>query len=190
MEKERSVYLNSKEQLLIASKVNRLCDIDIPEGITPAILEDAKEIVAALDTRIKPSGISFSGSYKSSRRSKGVLSATDVGTTKTDFQTSENKDFIFGKIDSYRIGMYIAEKGVDSGKTYLDFVHFWDYKKASSSKVLTYINYNPKDLSLKAIGKLIPNPKKFGRFILIKKKDTVLWGKSDRGDDWGLIIEF
>lgn len=189
MGKERSVYLNSKEQLLIASKVNRLCDIEIPEGITPAILEDAKEIVAALDPRIKPSGFRFSGSYKSSRRSKGVLGATDVGSTKADFQTNENKDFIFGKIDSYRIGMYVAEKAVDSGETYLDFVHFWDYGKVSTSKVLTYINYDPEDLSLKAIGKLIPSSKKFGLFTLVKKKDTVLWGKGNREDAYGLIIK-
>jgi len=149
MGKERSVYLNSKEQLLIASIVNRLCDIETPEDISPAILENAKSIIEALDPRIEPAGgLRVRGSYMSKHNIGSAAASTGHGQEQVGFEDKKRKDFQMGKINKYRIGGYVAEKISELGNSVLDFAPFWDRGETEivleRPSSVTYLYYKSK----------------------------------------------
>lgn len=50
-----SAYLEPNEQMILAAKVNRMCEVD-DEKFGPENLAEAEEVVRKLDSRIQRSG--------------------------------------------------------------------------------------------------------------------------------------
>lgn len=90
---ESEGYLPPQEQLIIASKVNRLCDAS-PETFDPKTqVTDAQDIIRALHSKIKPSRF-INARYFSTRSSTSEVraGATNAGNVSTSFkETKTNK---------------------------------------------------------------------------------------------------
>lgn len=212
MEKGRSqvpdVYLEQQEQLIIGAKVNRLCEAN-PETFDSATqVQDAEDIVTALNSRTRPRGVfsgeaSFTSSFSSEVRS-GATNARDVNASFDETRTGE---FKFG-VEEYRIGNYVAIKSTERGKSrpvkvgesrgynvvkfvreetsQLMFEHFWDRGEVNTvfarNPQLTVIEYD-ETLDVKSIGIWVPKIKTvrilFSRVrITYGYNKTTLWEKS------------
>ena len=65
MSREIDGYLESSEQLILASRVNKLCELTSNDKITSEVLEEVRNIIDILDPRIELSNVfRFSSSLK------------------------------------------------------------------------------------------------------------------------------
>lgn len=185
-EKDRNEYLPPQEQLIIAAKINRLCEAT-PETFDPEIqVQDAQDIVNALNSRLKPSDL-ISGTLSKTSSSHSVVRAgiTNAGNVNASFDETKTKKIEFG-VENYRIGNYVAIKYVKKNTSRISFEHFWDrgmvniaFKKPPER---TWINYDSETLKISYIGIGLPIIKEFSLFsaaiIVITYRDILLWRKS------------
>lgn len=104
-----SAYLEPNEQMILAAKVNRLCEVD-DEKFGPENLAEAEEIVRELDSRIQRSGMSLRINSKSKGKSTVSRGATSQGEVNASFDDEKTSETIIGKINEYRIGGYVIVK--------------------------------------------------------------------------------
>lgn len=177
---EFNPYLPAQEQLMIASKINRLCDVDTNTFDPDTQVADAQRIIEALDLRIKPHGkISGNLSHTSSSTSEIRSGATNAGNINASFEETKTKKIEFG-IQEYRIGNYVAKKYTGSRTTRIEFEHFWDREVpneiSGKDSRITVLSYNTKkSLEVERISFITPK-RKGGRFLaLITYGETRLW---------------
>ncbi len=104
-----SAYLEPNEQMILAAKVNRLCEVD-DEKFGPENLAEAEEIVRKLDSRIQRSGMSIRIHNRSKGKSTVSRGATPQGEINASFDDEKTSKTIIGKVNEYRIGGYVVEK--------------------------------------------------------------------------------
>lgn len=110
---EREAYLEPQQQLLIAAKVNRLCETAVDEFDPSTQVQDAQDIVNALDSRVLPSK-AISGSASVTRSSKSEVKAgmTNAGQVNASFGETKRSEVRF-RVREYRVGFYVATKYKD-----------------------------------------------------------------------------
>ncbi len=179
-EKENGPYLSSQEQLVLAAKVNRLCEAE-PETFDPHTqIQDARSIVVALNDRLgNSSNATFKLNVKKESESKSVAAATDLGTVNTNFDEEETKTYQLGRVNEYRIGGYVATKRQAENSTVLHFEPFWDRGWVtdifSRYQPTTSIRYNEKSLELLHIQKNFPTFLKLPFLLIVRYKGVLLW---------------
>lgn len=176
---ERRGYLSPEEQLLISSKVNRLCEAK-PDTFDPITqVPDAQDIVNALDSRIRTSGrIGASVSLTDTGTSEVRAGATGAGSVNASFEEQETAKFEFG-VEEYRVGNYVATKTRRRKTSTIEFRHFWDRGIANDafekSPRHIAIEYQNESLGVTEISVGIPTGLRFGVLILVNYKYTPLW---------------
>lgn len=157
---ERDAYLEPQEKLVIAAKVNRLCETAIEDFDPETQVQDAQDIVNALDSRVLNSkSISSIASVTRSSKSQVKAGATNAGQVNTAFDETKRSEVRFGERE-YRIGFYVATKYKGGKQSKLDFEHFWDRGEVNETfevdQTQTEIVYENKTLEIVAINKQIP----------------------------------
>lgn len=131
MDKEQQLYLPPQEQLIIASKVNRLCEVSVDEFDPKTQVKDAEEIVKALHPRMKAfDGPRIKFIKRSTSRSNVLAGETGLGQINTSFDSEELKVWRFG-IEEYKIGGYVAK--LRSNPLTLEFEYFWSRGEINSA---------------------------------------------------------
>src|SRR3990167_2727792 len=115
MERRTVEYLDPQEQLRVAALINRLCEVSPEEFDVPAQVEDAREIVKALDSKVEStkSRHRASASYTSTSDSSVISGATDQGNVSSTFKETKKREVQIIKIPEYKIGKYVAMKRID-----------------------------------------------------------------------------
>ncbi len=187
MSGERENYLEPQEQLLIAAKVNRVCELQSDEFDPSTHVQDAQDVVNALNSRVLASG-RFKGSASYTRPSKSELraGATSAGQVNASFDETKRSEVRFG-VREYRIGFYVATKYNDKRQSSLIFEHFWDRGEVNEAfeddQPQTEIVYKNDSLEVVAINKRMPTIKTLFP-VIIRITATVynrvpLWQKAD-----------
>lgn len=182
-ERESEAYLPPQEQLIVAAKVNRLCEADSETFDPKTQVQDAQDIVNALNSRMKPHG-RFSGriSFPSRPTSEVRAGATNAGNLNVSVDEPKAKEFKFG-IEEYRIGNYVAMKHTGEPNMEIVFEHFRD--RAMANKTLrkspkdTRIAYDKKSLEVQEINIGVPTIREIAYFLtIVTYRNILLWKKS------------
>lgn len=173
--KDKSPYLESKRQLVIAAKVNRICVAE-PGDFDEDLVQDAREVVEALDPRVKISSkFSLTGTFTSPGRS--IKGATEHGEASASTGKTERR-FQFG-LEEYRIGGYIATKSKSRRLSTLTFESFFGrgFANTALGKVepITEIAYEKEELGLVRIRKGVAVVRKLGILKFITYDYAVFW---------------
>lgn len=162
MERPRSVdqaYLPSSEQLIIAAKVNRICELE-PEDPAPfPLVTDAQDIVRSLHPRIESSGVNVSVESTGRNRFQTFAGATEHGNATSAFDNTQTKKLQIG-VREYRIGQFVATRHQGLRFSSIDFESFFD--RGAVNQVFgvapeeTRIEYKNSNLSIHSISKLHP----------------------------------
>jgi hypothetical protein len=181
MGRETVEYLDPQEQLRVAAFVNRFCEA-MPEDFDEQIhVQDAQEIVRALDPKIKPtkSKFSFFASHTSKSESSVFSGVTDHGNISTSFEETKTRKVSLGKILEYRIGMYVATKRSKRNKSTLYFEYFWDRGEINEAferkQPITTVTYAEDSLEIASIDKQIPRVRHLGSLIITTYSTVQLW---------------
>lgn len=180
-ERESDGYLPPQEQLLIAAKVNRLCDATVATFDPETQVADAQDIVNALNPRIKPSGrVGGKATITSSSTSEVREGATNAGNISVSFKDRKTKKFEFG-VNRYRIGNYIVRKIRWGRITGITFEHFWDRGMTDEAfqedRQNTRIDYDSKTLEVVKISIWIPRTRQIACLFITTYKVVPLWEK-------------
>lgn len=184
---ERDGYLEPQEQLVMAAKVNRLCETAIEDFDPETQVQDAQDIVNALDSRVLNSkSISGSASITRSSKSQVKAGATNAGQANVSFDETKRSEVRFG-VQEYRVGFYVAKKYKDGKQSILEFEHFWDRGKVNETfkvyQTRTEIVYENESLEIVAINKRVPKTRTLFPIVIEIKATTYskvpLWQKSD-----------
>jgi len=187
MSPEQPIFevLSSTERLVLASKVNRLCDIEIGDNFDMGVLlDDAQTIVNTLDPALKVSGEWYiKGSLRGKSRSLGGLASTDKGFFQTNLEDrGKSKDIQLGQVFEDRTGLYKVTKTNEDCGLALNFAYFMKQISRDENIVgigpTTHILYDKNDNLIKAIIKSEPVLFKLLRFKIIWFKQSNLWGKA------------
>jgi hypothetical protein len=119
-------YLNPSEQLVIAAKVNRLCEINPEDFKAPLALPVAYDIIAALDPLVKPSTRFPKAMRKKAERTIVRAGHTEQGDIHTSFAVEPEQQHPTG-YNEYRIGGQVITKTVckHCGDLTMSFEPFW-----------------------------------------------------------------
>lgn len=191
-EKDENKYLPPQEQLVIAAKVSRLCQVT-PETFDEQIhVLDTQEIVRLLDTILKPTDKRSKLGYNvSSSNSQVKAGATNAGNINARFNERKVEQFQHGT-DVYRIGNYNATRHVKGRDARInlkqDNFEQLMYKMIADEnlqEILTYtaIEYQTESLEVARISLMVPNitRKESGDTIQVKTVDheKILWKKTN-----------
>ena len=181
-EREPEAYLPQQEQLIVAAKVNRLCEAN-PETFDPETqVQDAQDIINALSPRTKPHG-KFSGgiSYISTYKSEAKAGATNSGNVNASFDETKIKKAEFG-VEEYRIGNYVASKYTGRNTTLIIFENFWDRDMVNEAfeknAEETRVEYDTKSLGVQKISVGVPKRRNIACLSITTYQDVPLWQKS------------
>ncbi len=120
-------YLNPNKQLVIAAKVNRLCEIDPENFKAPLALPAVYEIIVALDPLVKPS-TRFPKATGRKKAERTIVRAghTEQGDIHTSFDIEPEEQHPAG-YNEYRIGGQVVTKTVcdHCGDATMSFEPFW-----------------------------------------------------------------
>jgi len=172
-----SAYLEPNEQMILAAKVNRLCEVE-DEEFGPENLIEAQEIVRKLDSRIQRSGMSLRISSKSKGESTVSQGATPQGEMNVSFDDEKKSEVRIGKVDEYRIGGYVVVKSRSRRINCLRFDHF--FGRGETNEVLermdgyTAIFYDD-SLAIKKISRNYPIRRNFLVALVTTYAPKVLW---------------
>lgn len=182
MERETIEYLNPQEQLKVAAMVNRLCEISPEDFDATMHLEDAREIVKALDPKIGQASprLSMAITLPSSESSQ-ITGTTEHGDVSMPAGENEPKEMRIGKLHEYRIGMYVATRRDNRDVSSLTFEHFWD--RGEINEALdndgpeTSITYTKEDLDVFRISRHIPKLRHWGPLKITSYNRIDMWNK-------------
>lgn len=181
-DKEQPTYLEPKEQLLIAAKVNRICKAEA-EDFDEKLIEDAQEVIYSLASRIKPSSTLTTG-IGLTTSGKNIKGETDHGEFSFSSGKRTRNFELTGRVDKYRIGNYVAQKFTAKK---LDGIWFKDFFGAGSAnqalrnyKPTTQITYQRGDLSLISVDRLNLKVTRLGFIIITLYDETPLWEKGEQ----------
>ncbi len=172
-----SAYLEPNEQMLLAAKVNRVCEVK-DEEFGPENLAEAQEIVSKLDSRIQRSSMSLRIGSKSKGESTVSQGATPQGEMNVSFDDEKKSEIRIGKVDEYRIGGYIVVKPHYGRTNALRFDHF--FGRGETNEALekndgyTVIFYDGR-LEVKTISRKYPVRRNFFGYQIITYAPKVLY---------------
>src|SRR4051812_738361 len=126
MAAEQDGYLPPHEQMILAAKVNRICEV-LPEDFDPETqVADAIEIVRLLNSRLYTQrGFQFIFSRFSKSESSIVAGTTSAGQIDYRFESESETTHKFN-IKEYRIGGYVATKVIQGREATIILEDFWD----------------------------------------------------------------
>lgn len=163
--------------MILAAKVNRLCEID-DEEFGPENLAEAEEIVRKLDSRIQSSGSSITITGNSKGKSTISRGATPQGEMNVSFNDEKKSEVRIGKVDEYRIGGYVVIKRGSGRMNTLKIEPF--FGRGETNEALeendehTKISYDD-SLAIKKISRHYPVRRKFLGVTLITYAPKILW---------------
>lgn len=182
-EKRLEGYLPPNEQLILAAKVNRLCAATPDTFDLENQIQDAQDIVTALDPRMKYHG-RFSGriSMTSHSESEETAGETNAGSFSTGFEQETTKKVVFG-VEEYRVGNYVATKYKGKGEdSRIVFEHSKD--RGMINEIFekdvedTRINYSTESLDVQKIFIAVPTTRKIACIRFVSHEEVSLWERS------------
>ena len=147
---------SARENLILASKINRICDIVSADQIDESVLQDAQQIINSMSPRIEVSESSFELSFYTPSKPFGGLMSTGNGDLQNQVNLDKSrKEFQFGKENEERLGLYrISKDDVDKNFA-LNFTFFWKQIDSTGKTVnvgpITHLLYQKDNNLLKAI---------------------------------------
>ncbi len=157
-ENDNNAYLPPQEQMIIAAKVNRLCETE-KANFEISQIDDAAEIIKAPAPRTKIRGsVSATFSYTSRGKSDVKMGATNAGNVNASFDETKVYKKEFG-VEEYRIGNYVATRFRGKKDESLTF-EFWRDRGEINTVFNKYpdrtsISFDPKTYNISEISKLI-----------------------------------
>ena len=172
-----SAYLEPNEQMILAAKVNRLCEVE-DEKFGPENLAEAEEIVKKLDSRIQRSGMSMRIRSRSEGKSTVSRGATDQGEMNASFDDEKTSEATIGKVNEYRIGGYVVVKSRFRRTNHLRFEPFFGRGETNEglekNDGYTVIFYDD-SLAIKKISRHYPFRRNFLGVGITTLAPKVLW---------------
>ena len=173
MATEKDGYLPPHQQLVLAAKVNRLCEV-LPKNFDPETqVEDASEIVRLLDPRLQTQrGFQLIFSRRGRSDSSILAGATNAGQINYKTESESERQVKFN-IKEYKIGGYVATKVCWWKDATIILEDFWNpHADGTDLGVLepkTIIRYNPKLLDVRRITRVAFTPRRILGFINFPK---------------------
>lgn len=188
MATEKDGYLPPEQQLILAAKVNRLCEV-LPEDFDPVTqVADAKEIIRLLDPRLQiQRGMQFTFTTTGTSESSVFAGATNAGQVNTSIESETVRQARFN-IKEYRIGGYVATKRLSRREATIRFADFWDPNADGIDQGVlepeTVIGYDPESLDPKRITRIAYTPRIFLRVFSFPKEHPLdMWKARDIKED-------
>lgn len=123
---EQEKYLDPKQQLFIAAKVNRLYEATFDDFDPEVGLPEARAIVEALDPLVAMSSSTQFSHYSKEESDESVaVGDTGLGNFSTKFSQSKERRIKFG-VKEYKIGAFVVTKSGFRRNRVLTIEHFWD----------------------------------------------------------------
>lgn len=188
MATERDGYLPPQQQLILAAKVNRLCEV-LPENFDPETqVEDASEIVRLLDARLQTQrGFQFTYIRSGKSESSVFAGATNAGQVNASVEAETVRQARFN-IKEYKIGGYVATKVHLWRDATIILEDFWDPQADGIDlgvlEPKTIIRYDPSLLDISRITRVAFTPRRVLGFINFPKAHHLdMWRAEDTRKD-------
>lgn len=174
-------YLPPKDQLIIAAKVNRICEAE-PSQVNEDLINNMQAVVNALEPRVNySSNFTFEGSITT--QGDSFTGETEHGEFSAQGGERERK---FKKgVEKYRIGNYIAFKYKVRDHDDLVFSPFFGAGGANLAlghhPVRTCIGYHKYSdrIELVRLTKANPQIRSLGPILFVRYKQRAIWINKD-----------
>jgi len=178
-------YMEGQQQIFLAAKVNRLCEVASKEEFdADNLIPAAQDIVQALDPRLAFTSaplLRFMDRIGKGR--KTFVAATELGNVSASF---EDRNKPQAQTEEYRIGLYVArkQKRIFGLISMITFEHYLARSGVrgplENFPQVTAIAYHRETLDLLTIRTFTLQPKMLGSLFYIKRQPGELLWQQDK----------